>query len=77
MKVAGFTKLRLRRYAVARRNDAQNRMDATPSSDKLRLSRELGCRDAWEDLLSALDDGLIERSLVRRPTPAPPPGDAK
>lgn len=51
----------LRAFLEARRDAAQLSLDRTASSD-LAMSRFLGERDAYENMLDALDAGAFERT---------------
>lgn len=46
-------------YVRGRRDQAQISMDHTSSDNKLRLSRLMGRRDAFDDLLGALEENEI------------------
>ena len=63
-KLRGFTRLRMRRYLLGRRDQAQVRLDATPGDNKLALARALGRREAFEDIIAAIDEGHVERGYV-------------
>ncbi len=46
-------------YVRGRRDQAQLALDQTPSDNKLRLSRMLGRRDAFDSILGALEEDQI------------------
>lgn len=64
--MTGFTKRRLRIFLIGAIDGAQQALEETPIENKLRMSRNLGKREALEGLLDVLDENVIEKAAAQR-----------